>query len=134
MASASLSKINRGIDFQKRRFYLSTFESENKLYHPRAAAAIKSTRDIKIGRAACSLLSHRRDIVHVLGALIFSSATSFADPVFATPVRAPLPPGEADPADKAKLEAVAKFFESSVSRVQNPDNWPSIIEAISKVS
>ena len=51
----------------------------------------------------------------------------------ATPVRAPLPPGPADPEDKAKLEGVAKFLDTIENDLTNPDKWPTILEVLNKV-
>lgn len=69
------------------------------------------------------------------GAAILSLAAIFpsAQPSYATPVRAPLPPGPADPQDKAKLEDIAKYLDTIGPELTNPEKWSSILEVINKV-
>ncbi|EKX46080.1 hypothetical protein GUITHDRAFT_108116 [Guillardia theta CCMP2712] len=49
-----------------------------------------------------------------------------------TPVRAPLPPGPADPADWKKLQDTFKVLESLEGKIQDSSSWPIVIQTLSK--
>lgn len=78
-------------------------------------------------------LLERRNLLLKGATLSLASIFSNAQTVCATPVRAPLPPGPADPLDKARLEEVAKFLDTVGPDLTNPDKWPSILEVLNKV-
>lgn len=98
------------------------------LSNPGSASGVKKELD------SLSFIEDRRKLL-LNGAAIFSLATIFSSgqPSFATPVRAPLPPGPADPQDKAKLEDIAKYLDAIGPDLNNPDKWPSILEVVNKV-
>lgn len=97
------------------------------LSNPGSASGVKKELD------SLSFIEDRRKLL-LNGAAIFSLATIFSSgqPSFATPVRAPLPPGPADPQDKAKLEDIAKYLDAIGPDLNNPDKWPSILEVVNK--
>mmetsp|Transcript_11899 Transcript_11899/g.23462 ORF Transcript_11899/g.23462 Transcript_11899/m.23462 type:complete len:249 (-) Transcript_11899:49-795(-) len=71
----------------------------------------------------------RASFLSIAGA---SLLTTLAQPALATPVRAPLPSGKADPKDKEKLFKAAETFAGLGGGIKDPKQWDSIIEIISK--
>mmetsp|Transcript_42873 Transcript_42873/g.99603 ORF Transcript_42873/g.99603 Transcript_42873/m.99603 type:complete len:255 (-) Transcript_42873:34-798(-) len=61
-----------------------------------------------------------------------SVLTTLAQPALATPVRAPLPRGKADPKDKEKLEKAAVELQGLEDKVKDPKQWDSVIKVIDK--
>ena len=59
-------------------------------------------------------------------------ATTLGPPAFATPVRAPLPPGPADPADWDVLTKAAGTVESWGDSLDEPSSWPGIADQVKK--
>jgi len=61
-----------------------------------------------------------------------SLLTAMGRPALATPVRAPLPRGKADPKDKEKLEKAAVELQALGDKVKDPAQWGGVIKTISK--
>ena len=60
------------------------------------------------------------------------ATTLLPQPALATPVRAPLPPGPADPADWESLTKAAGTVEAWGSDLEDPDSWTGIAEQVKK--
>lgn len=72
----------------------------------------------------------RRESLARFTSLAFLTASPFA--VSATPVRAPLPSGPADPADKQKLLDSLEILEGLASKLKDPEGWKEAKAIITK--
>lgn len=72
----------------------------------------------------------RRESLARFTSLAFFAASPFS--VSATPVRAPLPPGPADPADKDTLLEALGILEALASQLKDPAGWKEAQATISK--